>query len=531
MSKVKRALISVFDKKGVVEFAQGLNDLGIEIISTGGTARVLREGGIKVIPISEVTGYPEMLDGRVKTLHPVIHAGLLALRNKPEHVKQCEEHNIKGIDLVIVNLYPFEETISNPEATLAEAIEQIDIGGVALIRSAAKNFNDVAVVVGVQKYGLILEELKNNDRSLTKESRMRLAADAFKYTSQYDNLIHTYLRQLTQPKKVDFPNEITLNYAKSMDLRYGENPHQKAAFYREVLPKGVVTGEPRINLTKQLHGKQMSFNNLMDVDAALNIIKDFSLFTAVIIKHTNPCGMASGDTLLNAYKKALATDPISSFGSIISLNGEVNEALAQELNKLFVEVLIAPSYTNSALNILKAKKNIRILVLPELKEWKESKNRQWRVERDIKKVLGGILLQDRDISSELSDNSLKVVTKITPTQQQMNNLAFSWQVAKHVKSNAIVIGGDRETIGVGAGQMSRVDAVKIAVMKAVKPIEGSVLASDAFFPFKDAVEEAAKIGIKAIIQPGGSMRDEEVIDCANELGIAMVFTGVRHFKH
>lgn len=528
MSKVKRVLISVYDKKGIVDFARALHDMGIEIISTGGTSKSLKDASIPVINISDVTGYPEMLDGRVKTLHPKIHGGILAQRQKEEHTKQLAEHKIEPIDMVIVNLYPFEETVSKPNVALEDAIEQIDIGGVALIRSAAKNFEDVAVVVNPSKYELIMEELKNNNAELTKETRFRLSVDAFKYTSTYDSAIHNYLLQLTKPSVLEFPNELVLSYAKVMDLRYGENPHQKAALYRDLFQKGSVSGEPRVSLAKQMHGKELSFNNVIDLDGTLNIVKEFSIPCAIIVKHTNPCGAACGENLLSAYQKALATDPLSSFGSIVGLNDIVDEQLAEELSKLFIEVLVAPEYTNSALNILKQKKNIRILAMPELKTWREKGAAEWRQEKDIKKITGGILVQDRDTAGELE---LKVVTERKPSDSEWEGLKFAWKISKHVKSNAIVLARDNETIGIGAGQMSRVDSVKIAVMKAQKDLQGAVLGSDAFFPFKDGVEEAAKAGVKAIIQPGGSVRDEEVIAAANQLGIAMVFTGVRHFKH
>lgn len=528
MSKVNRVLISVYDKKGITEFAHSLYRMNIEIISTGGTAKSLKEAGIPVINISDVTGYPEMLDGRVKTLHPKIHGGILAQRSKEEHIKQLEKHEIKPVDMVVVNLYPFEETISKPDVVLADAIEQIDIGGVALIRSAAKNYDDVAVVVNPNKYELIIDELKNNNAELAKETRLRLSVEAFKYTSSYDTVIHNYLQQLTKPQAVDFPNELNLTYAKVMDLRYGENPHQKAAFYRDVYFKGAASNEPRVVLAKQVHGKELSFNNILDLDSTLNLVKEFFVPTAIIVKHTNPCGAGCGKNLLDAYKKALSTDPVSSFGSIVALNDVVDEDLAKELNKLFIEVLVAPEYTNSALNILKEKKNIRVMVLPELKTWVEKGMTEWRSEKDMKKIVGGMLIQDRDVTG---DPELKVVTERHPTDKEWEGLRFAWKIAKNVKSNAIVIAKDTELIGVGAGQMSRVDSVKIAIMKAQKEIQGSVLASDAFFPFKDGVEEAAKAGVKAIIQPGGSLRDEEVIAAANQLGLAMVFTGVRHFKH
>jgi phosphoribosylaminoimidazolecarboxamide formyltransferase/IMP cyclohydrolase len=441
---------------------------------------------------------------------------------------QLADHKIQTIDMVVVNLYPFEATVSKPGTTLDEAIEQIDIGGVSLIRSASKNFNDVAVVVNPSKYELIIEELKNNNSELTKELCMRLAVEAFKYTSVYDNAIHNYLLNLTKPVTLDFPNELILNYSKALDLRYGENPHQKAAFYREVFAKGVVAGEPRAALAKQLHGKEMSFNNILDLDGALNVIKEFFVPACVIVKHTNPCGVACGVNLLDAYVRALATDPLSSFGGIVALNEVVDEPLAQELNKLFIEVLVAPEYTPQALEILKQKKNIRVMAMPELKVWKDNGVAEWRQERDIKKVLGGILVQDRDTADE---PEYKVVTERKPTDGEWASLRFAWKIVKHVKSNAIVLASDSETIGVGAGQMSRVDSVKIAIMKSVKNLQGAVIASDAFFPFKDGVEEAAKAGVKAVIQPGGSVKDEEVIECANQHGMAMVFTGMRHFKH
>jgi phosphoribosylaminoimidazolecarboxamide formyltransferase/IMP cyclohydrolase len=528
MGRVRRVLISVYDKKGIVEFARALHGLGIEIISTGGTAKALKDAVVPVVNISDVTGYPEMLDGRVKTLHPKIHGGILAQREKEEHIKQLEQHKIDPIEMVIVNLYPFEETVAQPDVALEDAIEQIDIGGVALIRSAAKNFSDVAVVVNPSKYELIIEELKNNNSELTRETRFRLSVEAYKYTSMYDSAIHNYLLQLTKPASTEFPNELNLTYTKVMDLRYGENPHQKAAFYRDGFSKGLVTGEPRTVLAKQLHGKEMSFNNILDLDGALNIIKDFFVPASVIVKHTNPCGIACGDNILDAYLKALATDPLSAFGGIVALNDVVDEKMAQELSKLFIEVLVAPEYTNSALNILKEKKNIRIMSLPELKTWREKGKTDWRMEKDLKKVVGGLLVQDRDISDE---PEYKVVTDKKPSNEEWEGLRFAWKVVKHVKSNAIVMARGNETAAIGAGQMSRVDSVRIAVAKTQKELKGSVMASDAFFPFKDNVEEAAKIGITAIIQPGGSVRDDEVIACANQHGIAMVFTGVRHFKH
>jgi len=528
MDRIRRALISVYDKKGIVEFAEGLAGLDIELVSTGGTAKVLKDAGLHVTMVSDVTGYPQMLDGRVKTLHPKVHAGILARRDIEGHMNQLAKYKIQPIDMVVVNLYPFEQTIAKSQTSIEDAIEQIDIGGVALIRSAAKNFKDVTAVISPAKYGLILEELKNNKGELTHHMRMRLAAEAFKCSSLYDGIIYSYLRKMTMPSTVEFPNEIALNYTKVMDLRYGENPHQKAAFYRENLSRGISAGEPRIALTKQIHGKELSFNNLLDLDGALSAIKEFFVPTAVIVKHSNPCGIACSDNLLDAYKRALSTDPQSSFGSIVVLNDDVDEKLAAELKKLFIEVLAAPAYTNSALAVLRQKKNIRILRLPELKQWRINGRPEWRDEKDIRKVLGGILLQDRDI---IEDKDFKVITDREPAQEEWKGLRFAWKVVKHIKSNAVLAVRGTETIGIGAGQMSRVDAVKIVIMKAQKPLKGAVLASDAFFPFKDSVEEAYNAGITAIIQPGGSRRDKESIDAANSHNMAMVFTGKRHFRH
>lgn len=525
--KVRRALLSVYDKTGIVEFAKELESLGIEIISTGGTARLLKSEGVSVELISNLTGYPHMLDGRVKSLHPVIHAGILADRAKLSHMEELKKHNIGCIDMVVVNLYPFEMTISSPDVKLEDAIEQIDIGGVALIRSAAKNFKDVVVITNPAKYEFIQEELRKNDGMLTYEFRLRLAMEALKLTSHYDSVIHNYFKELTRPPSQEFPNEVTLHYVKVFDLRYGENPHQKAAFYKKPFVK-VEQEEPSLVIAKQLHGKELSFNNLLDSNAALECLKEFTVPTAVIVKHNNPCGVGCGERIFEAYRRALETDPVSSFGSIVALNEGVDEDLAEELNNLFIEVIIAPNYTDSALVILKKKKNIRILYLPQLETWIKEQN--WSSQKEYKHILDGLLVQDRDVVP-LIDDKLQVVTKRNPSLEEWKGLKFAWKVVKHVKSNAIVIANSKETVGIGAGQMSRVDSVRLAINKANKPLEGTVLASDAFFPFRDNVDEIAKVGIKAVIQPGGSIRDKEVIEAADEYGIAMVFTGIRHFKH
>jgi phosphoribosylaminoimidazolecarboxamide formyltransferase/IMP cyclohydrolase len=522
MAKIHQALLSVSNKEGIVEFAKGLHKLGVTLISTGGTARKLKEEGLPVIGISEVTNFPEMMDGRVKTLHPAVHGGILAVRDNEEHMNQIKAEGIKPIDLIVCNLYPFAETIAKEGVTLEEAIENIDIGGPTMIRSAAKNFNDVAVVVDPSDYTGILEELEANEVALSVYKKMELSYKAFHHTAQYDHLIQDYLAK--QLKDAEGLPEVMLDrYEKIADLRYGENPHQKAAFYKE---KDLT--EPSITTAKQHHGKELSFNNINDTNGALELVKEFTDKPAVaVIKHANPCGMGVGDTLLEAYEKGYAGDPLSAYGSIVALNREVTEDVAKGIagEGKFVEVVIAPGYTDEALEVLKARwKNVRILETGDLFINRENAG------YDMKKVTGGMLVQDRDVV-ELDESELKVVTETKPTKEQMKDLLFAWKVVKHVKSNAIVMAKDEMVVGVGAGQMSRVDSMIIAGMKANGRQEGGVVASDAFFPFPDAIEEAAKKGIKAVIQPGGSIRDEKVIEACNKHGIAMVFTGRRHFKH
>lgn len=522
MRKINRALLSVSNKEGIVDLAKGLNELGVTLISTGGTARKLKEEGLPVVEISEITNFPEMMDGRVKTLHPAVHGGILAVRGNEEHMRELKEQGIETIDLVVCNLYPFAETIAKKDVTLEEAIENIDIGGPTMIRSAAKNNKDVAVVVDPDDYGDILEELRANNGFLTQERRLELAYKAFRHTAQYDHLIQDYLGNLVGEEET-FPEVIQDRYIKKLDLRYGENPHQKAAFYQERELK-----EPSITTARQLHGKELSFNNINDTNGALELVKEFTdRPAAAVIKHANPCGMALGDTLLEAYKKAHAGDPLSAFGSIVAFNRQVTADVASEIagEDKFVEVVIAPEFTDEALNILKERwKNVRLLETGELYINREEPG------YDMKKVVGGLLVQERDIL-ELKEDELEVVTEVKPTKEQMRDLLFSWKVVKHVKSNAIVMAKDEMIVGVGAGQMSRVDAMIIAGRKAEGRQQGGVVASDAFFPFPDAIEEAARKGIKAIIQPGGSVRDQQVIEAANEHGIAMVFTGRRHFRH
>ncbi|ACL70954.1 bifunctional phosphoribosylaminoimidazolecarboxamide formyltransferase/IMP cyclohydrolase [Halothermothrix orenii] len=533
----KRALLSVSDKRGIVKMARGLVDLGYEIISTGGTARKLREGGLEVIDVSQITRFPEMMDGRVKTLHPAIHGGLLALRDNSGHMEQLEEQGIKPIDMVVVNLYPFAETISRPGVTLEEAIENIDIGGPSMIRSAAKNYCSVAVVTDPDDYDKILTELNENDGDLSLKTRQRLAVKAFRMTAEYDTTIFDYLQGRNERDKKEtskaksskeeadivFPEVISLNYIKKQDLRYGENPHQRAVFYRETNLK-----EPSITTAEKLHGKELSFNNINDANGALELVKEFTdRPAAAVIKHANPCGMAVADTLEEAYRKAHAGDPLSAFGSIVALNREVSPEVAREIagKDKFVEVVIAPDYMTEALEILKNRwKNVRLLRTGDLFINREKPG------YDMKKVTGGLLVQERDLAI-INEDDLKIVTEVKPTEGQLRDLLFAWKVVKHVKSNAIVMAKDEMVVGVGAGQMSRVDAMIIAGRKSEGRQEGGVVASDAFFPFPDAIEEAAARGIKAIIQPGGSIRDDQVIEAANDHKIAMVFTGRRHFRH
>jgi phosphoribosylaminoimidazolecarboxamide formyltransferase / IMP cyclohydrolase len=597
--KIKRALISVSDKTGVVELARELEKLGVEIISTGGTASILRENNIAVREVSEVTGFPEMMDGRVKTLHPAIHGALLGLRDSAEHAAAMRQHGIEPIDLLVVNLYPFEETVKKENATLAEAIEQIDIGGPAMIRSAAKNWQSVAVVTDAKLYDSILREMRESDGSLSRSTRQRLAVLAFMNTARYDTTIFSFLEDQLSDDDYEFVNEhhpfgdaadaadyltwmlteegaaeqqsldevveaawaeITarnsetigsnghaledvfgveasdeesyeqyfeeeevpqfaadelIYLAKIQDLRYGENPHQQAALYESEFEGGVAQGE-------LLGGKEMSFNNYVDADAAWNLVSDFSDLACAIIKHTNPAGVALGAKCEEAYRRALDTDPVSAFGGIVAFNRPVDAAAAHAVTEIFTEVVVAPEFEPEALEILREKKNLRILSVGD--------NADFAEDFEFKQISGGFLLQTRD-RHFLNTNDLQIVTARQPSEAETRALLFAWKVAKHVKSNAIVYANEFQTVGVGAGQMSRVDSVKIGAMRARLPVVGTVLASDAFFPFRDGIDEAAQHGITAIIQPGGSVRDEETIAAANEHNLAMVFTNVRHFKH
>ena len=519
MSKLKRVLISVSNKEGIIPFAKDLKKLGHEIVSTGGTAKFLKRGKVKVIDVEEVTGYPKMLDGRVKSLHPAIHAGILADRNKASHKKDLKKHNIIPIDIVVCNLYPFEEATKNVKVKHEEAIENIDIGGPTMVRAAAKNYKDVAIIVDPSDYERIIEELKKKKGKLTPATKEKLALKAFQHTARYDVLIQTYLLNKLGDSNIVLPSNINLALDKIQSLRYGENPHQQGAFYKELGWKG--TG---ITRAKQLHGKELSYNNIMDLDAAWEMANYFTEPAVAIIKHSNPCGLANAKDLLSAYKKAYACDSVSAFGSIIAFNGKVDAAVAKALENLFVEAVIAPGYMPSALKILKKKKNLRIMEMPASLLGKPFKGLNYR------RVGGGFLVQTADIA-KLSQDDVKVVTKKQPSVLEMQDLFFAWGVVKHVKSNAIVLAKNGATIGIGAGQMSRVDAVKIAIEKAGEKIRRSVLASDAFFPFRDSIDHAAKAGVRAIIQPGGSIRDVQVIQAADELGISMVFTGRRHFRH
>jgi phosphoribosylaminoimidazolecarboxamide formyltransferase / IMP cyclohydrolase len=510
---MRRALISVSDKTGILEFALELQALGVEIISTGGTAKMLAEKGVKVTGISEVTGFPEILDGRVKTLHPNIHSGLLAIRDKEEHRQQIEELGIQPIDLVVVNLYPFRETISKPNVTYEEAIENIDIGGPTMLRSAAKNHAFVTVVVDALDYPAILNEMKNG--GVTIETKRRLAAKVFRHTAAYDSLISTYL---TKQIGEEWPDQYTVTFEKAQDLRYGENPHQKAAFYRNPLAKSGT-----LSTAEQLHGKELSYNNINDANAALALVKEFDQPTVVAVKHTNPCGVGIGNTIFDAYQKAYESDPVSIFGGIIAANRKIDRPTAEKMKEIFLEIIMAPDFDEEALAVLKEKKNLRLLKVGDVKIEPEP-------ELLLSSVSGGVLVQEEDVK-QIRSEDLRVVTERKPTKEEVEQLLFAWKVVKHVKSNAIVLTKNFQTIGVGAGQMNRVGSAKIAIVQAGAKTIGSFLASDAFFPMSDTVEEAAKAGITAIIQPGGSIKDEESIEAANKHGIAMVFTGIRHFKH
>jgi phosphoribosylaminoimidazolecarboxamide formyltransferase / IMP cyclohydrolase len=523
LRKISRALISVTDKSGLAAFAQGLAELKVEILSTGGTARLLRDAGVAVKDVSEVTAMPEMLDGRVKTLHPAVHGAILARRDNAEHLRTLERLSIGLIDLVVVNLYQFEKTASRPGASFAEIIEDIDIGGPAMIRSAAKNHQDVAIVTSPEDYSGILDEMRNNSSCLSPGTLWSLAQKAFACTARYDSAISRTLAVLDyagnkRPQSAaKFPPELELRYEKLADLRYGENPHQAAAVY-------VVAGSPRAGIAgaRQLQGKELSFNNLVDLEAAWNLVRDFEEPATAIIKHTNPCGAAVDSTLAESYRKALATDPVSAYGGVLGFNRPLDGETAEQLGKNFVEAIVAPGFTKESLDRLSGKKNLRLVEV----DTSISLDREFA----LKQVSGGLLVQDKD-RHVLVANDLKAVTARRPSPEEIASLLFAWKIVKHVKSNAIVYARDRQLVGVGAGQMSRVDSVKLGASKAILPLQGTVLASDAFFPFPDGIEEASKAGVVAVIQPGGSIRDQEVIAAADRLGLAMVFTGVRHFMH
>jgi phosphoribosylaminoimidazolecarboxamide formyltransferase/IMP cyclohydrolase len=555
LRKIQRALISLSDKTGAIEFATQLSELGVNVVSTGGTAKALREAGLQVTDVSEVTGFPEMMDGRVKTLHPKIHGAFLALRDNASHIASMREHGIEPIDMVVVNLYPFEETVAKDGVSLEEAVENIDIGGPAMIRSASKNWRDVAVVTDPRLYEGLIDEMRANDGALSLETRQRLAVLAYTRTASYDLAISSYLaRQLTDDELAlieplnplqnlafiesedvsstpfggdtahlnaenALPEVLDVHLAKITDLRYGENPHQKAALYSAGESGGIANAE-------QLHGKEMSFNNYVDAEAAWNLVQDLDERAVTIIKHTNPSGVGVGSTNEEAYRRALSTDPVSAFGGIVAFNQRVDAAVASSVIEVFSEVIVAPGYDEDAIEIFKSKKNLRLLrVVPT------SSDRRTTIE--YKQVSGGMLVQDAD-TYKVSANDLKIVSERQPTDEETRAMMLAWRVCKHVKSNAIVLANDHQTIGVGSGQMNRVDSVRIAAMRADRfnlPVRGSALASDAFFPFRDNVDEAARMGVSAIIQPGGSVKDDESIAAANEHGIAMAFTGFRHFKH
>ncbi len=521
--QVKRALLSVTDKTGLVDFSRQLAAMNVELVSTGGTARTLRDAGLTVRDISDLTGFPEMLDGRVKTLHPKVHGGILHLRGSEEHRATVAAQGIEPIDMVVVNLYAFEETARKPGVPFGELVENIDIGGPSMLRSAAKNFEDVAVVTAAADYQALAAEMHAHQGALSLETRWRLARQAFTLTASYDSAIAATFNKIAAERQHDvglepaeeaahFPSTLLLAYAKTADLRYGENPHQGAALYADGSGTGVAGAQ-------QLQGKELSYNNLVDLDAAWELAQEFEQPAVAVIKHSNPSGAAIGSSVVEAYRKALATDPVSAFGSVIGVNREVDEEAAEEIAKLFVEAIAAPSFSEGAKAKFSAKKNLRLLTVKHAQPGKM-----------VKQISGGLLLQDADTEGA-SAEELTVVTVRQPSAEEMDSLRFAWRVAKHVKSNAIVYARDGQTIGVGAGQMSRVDAAKFGAMKAVLPLANSVAASDAFFPFPDGLEAVAAAGATAVIQPGGSVRDQEVIEAANRLGMAMVFTGTRHFRH
>lgn len=518
---IKRALISVSDKSGIVEFATELNAMGVEILSTGGTFKLLKDNGINAVEVSDYTGFPEMMDGRVKTLHPKVHGGILGRRGIDDEAMNT--HEITPIDMVVVNLYPFENTVADPDCDLATAIENIDIGGPTMVRSAAKNHKWVTIVVSANDYDRVITEMKANGGAVDDRTRFELALAAFEHTSNYDGAIANYLGTIREDgSKSEFPNTFNSQFIKAQEMRYGENPHQKAAFYVEANPK-----EACVSTATQLQGKALSYNNVADTDAALECVKAFGAPACVIVKHANPCGVAIGADINEAYEKAFQTDPTSAFGGIIAFNRELDEATARNIvDKQFVEVIIAPTVSDAASKIVAEKKNVRLLACGQ---WSEQRADDF----DYKRVNGGLLVQDRD-NGLVTESDLKVVTQRAPTAEEIRDLLFCWKVAKFVKSNAIVYAKAEQTIGIGAGQMSRVYSAKIAGIKAADEnleVKGSVMASDAFFPFRDGIDAAAAAGINAVIQPGGSIRDEEVIAAADEAGMAMVFTGMRHFRH
>ena len=510
--KIRRALISVSDKRGITEFANVLAEFGVEIISTGGTYTALHQVGIPVKQVSDVTGFPEILDGRVKTLHPNVHAGLLAVLDNPKHVQQLKEHNIEPIDLLVVNLYPFEETIAKENVRLEDAIEQIDIGGPAMVRAAAKNYRHTAVVVNPYRYGVLLEEIRERGGAISAQTRFDLAGEAFAHTAQYDALVASFFESFN-PKR-DVPEKLVISYRKEQTLRYGENPHQNAALYGKF-------GE----FFQKLHGKELSYNNILDINAAALLCAEFDQPTAIIVKHNNPCGVGSADLLPEAYQKALETDKKSAFGGIVCVNKPLDLTTAEALNELFLEVIIAPEYMPRVLDLLKRKKDRRLM--------QQTANLRKLRDFDVRSVSGGVLVQEPD-QHRIYPDQLKTVTRRKPNDDEMSALLFAWKVAKHVKSNAIVYARGDRTLGVGAGQMSRVDSSRIAALKSADAgldLRGCAVASDAFFPFADGLLEAVKVGATAVIQPGGSVRDEEVIKAADENNVAMVFTGIRHFRH
>jgi len=530
MSKIQRAILSVTDKTGLVDFARKLAGLGVELVSTGGTAKLLRDSGIAVKDISELTGFPEMLDGRVKTLHPKVHGGILHRRENAGHRAAVAELGIPAIDMVVVNLYAFEKTAAEPGVHFDEIIENIDIGGPSMIRSAAKNFQDVAVVTSPADYGAIADEMGRAGGTLSKETKWRLAQKAFATTAAYDSAIASTLERISAEggyalaPRTNFPDTLRLSFHKQMDLRYGENPHQKAAMYADDSGSGVAHA-------RQVQGKELSYNNIVDLQAAWDLASEFDETVCAIIKHTNPCGTATGKTLAEAYVRALECDPVSAFGGVIGVNRRVDAAAAAEMAKLFLEVIAAPSFDPGAKEAFASKKNLRLVEVPQAhSNVAENATLGWGTRWVVKDISGGMLVQDADLH-RLTAGDLKIVTKRAPTAEEKRALLFAWKVCKHVKSNAILYARDGQTVGVGAGQMSRVDSCKIGAMKAQLPLKGTEAASDAFFPFPDGVEEIATAGATAIIQPGGSVRDQEVIEAADRLGLAMVFTGVRHFRH